>query len=178
MLSLVGLIREIAVVAAEVSANAHFFSVERSRQANIRVQRETEFIPLRQATRNSDIAINNNEHVEDTKFVESFPILMSLLNQTAEALGGDLERAMVVKLPAGRRVYPHVDEGSYYASRERYHLIVQTSEGASKVICGSEAVDMGLGEVWWLNNKALHSSENNSATDRVHVIFDVASRDI
>jgi len=70
--------------------------------------------------------------------------------------------------------YPHIDEGRYYASRDRYHLVVQTSEGASKLICGPEIVQMGLGEVWWLNNKALHSSENNSSTDRVHVIFDLA----
>jgi len=177
MFSLAGRVPEIAIVAAEVSANDHLFAVERSRQARIKVQRETEFIPLRRATHNSDIAINDNELVEDTRFVGAFPILMSLLSQIAEARGGVVERAMLVRLPFGGRVYPHVDEGRYYASRDRYHLVVQTSEGASKLICGPEVVEMGLGEVWWLNNKALHSAENNSSTDRVHVIFDLAPRE-
>jgi hypothetical protein len=176
MLSLVGRVSDISVIAAEVLANDHLFSVDRSRQASITVQRETEFIPLRQATRNIDIAVNDNELVEDTRFVGAFPILMNLLSQIAEARGGVLERAMLVKLPAGGRVYPHVDQGRYYASRDRYHVVVQTSQGASILRSGPEIVHMGLAEVWWLNNKVLHSSENSSSTDRVHVVFDLARR--
>lgn len=178
MFSLVGRVPEISIIAKEVSANEHLFSADCARQANIKVQRETEYIPLRRAARNGNVGINDNEMVEDTRFVEAFPSLMVLLRQIAEARGGVLERAMLVRLPSGGRVYPHVDEGCYYASRDRYHLVVQTKEGASRLRCGQEFVEMGLGEVWWLDNKAVHSSENNSSSPRVHVIFDLATHEV
>jgi hypothetical protein len=178
MFSLIGRVPEISIIAEEVLANEHLFSADCSRQANIKVQRETEYIPLRRAARNGNVGVNDNEMVEDTRFVDAFPVLMGLLRKIAEAQGGVLERAMLVRLPSGGRVYPHVDEGRYYASRDRYHLVVQTNEGASTLRCGPELAEMGLGEVWWLNNKALHSSENNSSSPRVHVIFDLAAQEV
>jgi hypothetical protein len=174
MLSLVGRVPGISVIATEVAENDHLFAEDRSRQTKISVQRETEYIPLRRAARNGRVPLNDNELVEDTRFAGAFPVLMNLLKQIAEAQGGTLERAMVVRLPSGGRVFPHVDEGRYYLSRDRYHLVVQTGKGASIVRCGTEVVEMGTGEVWWLNNKELHSSVNDSSSDRVHVVFDVA----
>jgi aspartyl/asparaginyl beta-hydroxylase (cupin superfamily) len=89
----------------------------------------------------------------------------------ARRLGGTLGRAKIVNLPPGRRVLAHVDRGDYYARRDRYHLVVE-SDGC-RMRAGDEEVVMGRGELWWFDNKAEHEAWNETASPRIHLIFDV-----
>jgi hypothetical protein len=101
-----------------------------------------------------------------------FPATISLLRRTADSLGGSLGRAKFALLPPGRKVLPHVDRGDYYRCRDRYHLVLRSAQG-SRMRAGGEEVVMHEGELWWFDNKALHSAANPSDEDRIHLIFDV-----
>jgi hypothetical protein len=39
--------------------------------------------------------------------------------------------------------------------------------------CGDEQVEMEVGQLWWFDNKVLHSAYNGSSVPRVHLIFDL-----
>ncbi|MEE4162532.1 MAG: aspartyl/asparaginyl beta-hydroxylase domain-containing protein, partial [Woeseiaceae bacterium] len=62
--------------------------------------------------------------------------------------------------------------GEYYARRDRFHLVVD-STGESTLSAGDEEVGMRVGELWWFDNKSIHSASNTSERYRTHLVFDV-----
>ena len=98
----------------------------------------------------------------------------SFLKALAARQGAELGRAKLVMLPAGRRVYPHIDRGEYYRVRDRYHLVIRSTAG-SWLRAGDEEVTMQEGELWWFDNKAMHEAWNHGDQDRLHLIFDMLS---
>jgi hypothetical protein len=89
--------------------------------------------------------------------------------------GERLGRVLITRLAPGDHIEPHVDGGSHAAYYERAHLVLQGLPG-SLFYCGedeeAEQVQMMTGELWWFNNAKTHSVQNNSATDRIHMIID------
>ena len=75
-------------------------------------------------------------------------------------------------LPAGRRVYPHIDRGEYYKVRNRYHFVLRSADG-SWLKAADEEVRMKEGEVWWFDNNQMHEAHNDGDQDRIHIIFDM-----
>ena len=165
---------DIAPLLAEVEANAECWSYNTRRQERIRVQRETNTIPLRGPARPIPEGIHNNDHhpSEATPLAPRFPTVMGFVEDFARQLGGELGRVNVVRLQPRGQVYRHIDHGEYYRIRDRYHLVLQ-SPGGSLMEAGSETVRMGAGELWWFDNKQPHEAFNESGDWRVHVIFDV-----
>lgn len=96
---------------------------------------------------------------------------MNLAAALARELDGRLERVSLVRLRAQGHVYRHVDDGCYYAIRDRYHVPILSN--GSEMKCGSEGVTMRPGELWWFDNKKCHESRNPSPVPRIHLIFDV-----
>jgi hypothetical protein len=82
-----------------------------------------------------------------------------------------VKRVMLVKLKAGGKVTPHIDQGAYAEATERYHLPVITNPDCL-MTSGDETVHLPAGEVWWFDKHALHSVVNNGP-DRIHLIVDV-----
>lgn len=162
------------ILQKEVALNEHLWSLDSSRQNRISVQRHTQSIPLRVADRKP----GDKRTIEDihgsrvAPFSAAFPMTMSFLLTVAQQLKGSLERALYVRLLPRSIVYPHIDEGAYYASTDRYHYVV-ISTGGSLLKAGNEEVTMRPGELWWFDNKALHESANLSDEWRVHLIFDI-----
>jgi aspartyl/asparaginyl beta-hydroxylase (cupin superfamily) len=169
---------DILTVLKELRAAAPLWSRNTWRQDNIAVQRETNTIFLRAVNRSvpADRAINDTHECATTKEAENFPYLMSLIHRLAAEQDSTLQRAMIVRLRPYGRVYPHVDEGSYYAMRDRYHLVI-VSPGGSELTSGGETAVLREGELWWFDNKRVHSARNFSPTWRTHAIFDLLSRD-
>lgn len=144
------------------------------RQDKIEVQREAMAVPLR-GLRKSAIGDRARRDVHESRWTsasEAFPHARAFLRRFAGQIGGELGRAKLVLLPAGRRVYPHVDRGEYYKLRERFHLVLSSADG-SWLRAGEEEVTMREGELWWFDNKAMHEAWNKGARDRIHLIFDV-----
>ena len=55
----------------------------------------------------------------------------------AEETNCELSRATIVRLKPKSQVFRHIDEGSYYFLRDRFHLVLKSSAGSvrSSILC-------------------------------------------
>ncbi len=86
-----------------------------------------------------------------------------------------LGRVIIARLPMGGVIKPHADNYGSYAARDdglRFHAVVQAAPGCL-FHCGDETIQTRSGEVWWFQHQAVHSAENNSAEERVHLLIDM-----
>lgn len=79
-------------------------------------------------------------------------------------------RCAFIHLPVGQSVGAHIDIGSYYQTRDRYHLAIQ---GKYRYNVGDEHVIVNPGTLFWFNNKAMHGTENLGDVPRITFVFDV-----
>jgi len=150
------------------------WDLQTGRQEKVRVQREAQAIPMR-GLRKSCLYGRARRDVQESRWTtgsKRFPVLRHMLQSIAEDLEADLGRAKLVLLPAGRRVYPHIDRGRYYQLHDRYHLVLRSSSG-SWLRAGDEEVRMREGELWWFDNRQIHEARNDGSEDRIHLIFDL-----
>ncbi len=144
------------------------------RQDKIAVQREALAIPLR-GLRKSAVGDKKRSDVHESRWTtasKDYPVARGFIQQLAGELDSLLSRAKIVCLPAGRRVYPHIDRGEYYRLRNRYHLVLKSTDG-SWLKAADEEVRMREGELWWFDNDQLHEAHNDGDQDRIHMIFDL-----
>jgi len=81
-------------------------------------------------------------------------------------------RCLLARLPAGAVVGLHIDRAPYFHKTLRIHVPVATSEQAW-MLAGGRVYPMRAGEVWVLNNSAVHGVWNAHATlARTHLICD------
>ena len=142
------------------------------RQDKIAVQREALAIPLR-GLRKSMLLCRARSDVHESRWTTgsvNFPVARAFLEDVSVELDADLSRAKIVCLPAGKKVYPHIDRGEYYRFRGRYHFVLKSSAG-SWLKAGDEEVRMHEGELWWFDNDQMHEAFNDGDQDRVHIIF-------
>jgi hypothetical protein len=89
-----------------------------------------------------------------------------------EAIGERPLRCLLARLPAGAWIAPHVDQGAYFAKTVRVHVPVETHDRAY-MQCDGETFVMQPGQVWALNNSALHAVWNaHDSLVRTHLICD------
>ncbi|MBK7951021.1 MAG: aspartyl/asparaginyl beta-hydroxylase domain-containing protein [Deltaproteobacteria bacterium] len=166
---------DVRPIAAEIAAQPDAWFQQTGRQ-RVRVQAEALAIPLRGLRKSKMVDVERRDVQESryTSLSRSFPAAREFIEAFAAEVGGRLGRAKIVNLPPGGRVHPHVDRGQYYASRDRYHLVVDSAG------CGMSAEDeqvvMRPGELWWFDNKAEHAAWNDTSEARIHLIFDVKPR--
>lgn len=79
-------------------------------------------------------------------------------------------RCGFLSLPVGGSVGIHIDKGSYYQTKDRYHLSIQ---GKYKYTVGDESVIVEPGTLLWFNNKLPHGTENIGDCVRITFVFDV-----
>jgi len=82
----------------------------------------------------------------------------------------DFKRCGFLSLPVGGTVGLHIDQGTYYQTKDRYHLSIQ---GSYNYICGDEMVRVDPGTLLWFNNKLMHGTENVGDCTRITFVFDV-----
>jgi aspartyl/asparaginyl beta-hydroxylase (cupin superfamily) len=163
---------DVAPLLAEIQAQEDAWLANTSRQDKIHVQRETNTIFLRSAVRRPDLHVNENQESQPTQISANFPRAMNTMTKIAEAMKSSLSRATIVRLKPKSQVGQHIDTGSYYLIRHRFHLVLRSPSG-SVLISGNEAVRMRAGELWWFDNKQHHSAFNESDEWRIHYIFDL-----
>lgn len=162
----------LAPLLQEIEQNEDAWLANTARQDNIKVQRETQTIGLRNPVNRPDLQTNENQESEWSNLAQRFPLACNFMKKIADAEGGELSRAVIVRLQPKGSVYLHVDHGAYYLIRGRYHLVLKSDEG-SILMSGGETVRMREGELWWFDNLQHHQSLNNSESWRTHFIFDV-----
>ena len=163
---------------SEIAALGDAWAIVTGRQDKIAVQREALAIPLR-GLRRSQIHGRKRSDVHESRWTSAsaqFPHARAFLEETAAALACDLSRGKIVCLPAGRRVYPHIDRGQYYRLRGRYHLVLKSASG-SWLKAADEEVRMQEGELWWFDNDQMREAFNDGDRDRIHMIFDLPPHD-
>lgn len=158
----------------EIARNDRAWEAATGRQDKIAVQREALAIPLR-GLRRSAIAGRKRRDVHETRWTRgsaSYPFARAFVTEIADALDSHPARAKIVCLPAGRRVYPHIDRGAYYRLTNRYHMVLKSTDG-SWLKAANEEVRMREGELWWFDNDQMHEAMNDGKEDRIHLIFDL-----
>jgi hypothetical protein len=81
-----------------------------------------------------------------------------------------LRRCAFLSLPIGQIVGTHVDEGTYYLTKDRYHLSIQ---GKYEYNVGDERIIVEPGTLFWFNNKFPHSAVNIGEEPRITFVFDI-----
>jgi len=80
------------------------------------------------------------------------------------------DRCGFLSLEPGGIVGQHIDEGTYYQTRDRYHLAIQ---GKYRYTVGGESYDVEPGTLLWFNNKLMHGTHVIGDEVRVTFVFDV-----
>lgn len=166
---------DVSMLLEEVRVKEEFWTYNVARQQTIPVQRETQSIFLRVADEDAYPKGKRHEDMllcRTARQASQFPKCMDFLAQFAAHQRASLQRAMLVRLKGEGQVYPHIDHGLYYAVRDRFHLVLASSQG-SRLTSGDETVTMQAGELWWFDNKKMHASFNESTDWRIHLIFDL-----
>ena len=97
------------------------------------------------------------------------PMILDLMRRVE---GTQLGRVIITRLPPGKEITPHVDQGAPATFFTRFQIALQSFPGAL-FHAGNETVNFRCGEVWQFNNQAEHSVVNNSADDRIVIIVDI-----
>lgn len=140
-----------------------------------RTQRNTARIQLRA---NVEIAGKHYHEIHATRSLSGWQQLTAtrqFVVEFAQEVGGEIGRVRVANLSAGAAVIPHIDVGSYCASRDRYHLVINSEQG-TRFVAGDESVTMHENELWWFDNRKMHSVYNPGSQSRTHLIFDLLPR--
>jgi quercetin dioxygenase-like cupin family protein len=139
-----------------------------SRFDNISGDKEPKgFLPLVMASVPPGANPKNVESLQETplysKYTEIHKWLLSWgIGQTA--------RMAFIRLKPGEYNAKHIDEGTYYLTKDRYHLAIQ---GQYRYQVGEEVHIIEPGTFFWFNNKLPHSSVNIGKQDRIALVFDV-----
>jgi hypothetical protein len=159
---------------AELARHDALWAAQPGRQLTAPAQRHTNAIPIR-GLRRSRIRGRRRRDVHESRYTSmaaDFQATVAFIESFAAGREGRLGRARYARLPPGKTVLPHSDRGEYYRYRDRYHLVIRSERG-SLLRAGGETVRMREGELWWFDNKAVHEARNDSASDRIHLIFDL-----
>lgn len=107
--------------------------------------------------------------VEDRPALQYLPYVQEIIRTLIPA---PPLRCLLARLPPGATVAPHVDKAAYFSKSLRVHVPVVTHERAW-MLSGSRVYVMRPGEVWVLNNNAMHGVWNEHTTvARTHLICD------
>ena len=163
---------DIGPLLEEVRSQEHAWLLNTSRQDKIRAQRDTNTIFISGPVPRPDLNVNENQESRFTAVAELFPKAVAFMTGAARDMNCHLSRATIVRLKPQSRVSRHIDAGSYYLLRDRFHLVLYSSAG-SVLMSGGEQVRMREGELWWFDNKQYHEAHNESDEWRIHYIFDL-----
>lgn len=100
------------------------------------------------------------------------PVRDVVLNLMRRVNGTQLGRVVITRLPPGKSIAPHVDQGAPAEFFTRFQIALQSLPGCI-FKCGEEVIQFASGEAWQFDNGQTHSVVNNSADDRIVMIVDV-----
>lgn len=99
--------------------------------------------------------------------------LVPLFQLISSYYGGDgfFIRVLFARLRAGGKISPHIDKVHTLLNCNRIHLPIITNDDVWFSV-GGQSINLPAGELVEINNATVHSVENNSDEDRVHLIMD------
>lgn len=97
------------------------------------------------------------------------------LKEIIHALGTEVFKIRLMKMQANSVLHSHVDNFPH-TNIVRLHLAIKSDPRVTMTV-EDRSWHIGEGELWFTNVKRMHSVQNKSDIDRVHVVFDVAWND-
>ncbi|MBA95778.1 MAG: hypothetical protein CMP21_08700 [Rickettsiales bacterium] len=154
---------------SEIKNNQSLWDSNVLRQTTLNTQKMTKAIPLFVAKPPFYFFLKQGFKSSASRY---FPNTVKWLLDFAKKQNGKLSKAAIVLLKPNGQVLRHIDHHSFYKTRDRYHLGLQTNPNCL-LKCGDEEISIKEGELWAFNNKEYHEAFNNSKADRIHIIFDI-----
>lgn len=97
---------------------------------------------------------------------------LNIFEQVRKIYGdGYVGKAFFSMLAPGGKIGSHFDIGWGFVRQHRFHWVINTNDRVNFII-NSIPYRMNEGEIWEIDNKQIHSVENNGDCERVHFIFD------
>jgi Aspartyl/Asparaginyl beta-hydroxylase len=94
------------------------------------------------------------------------PMIFGLMAAVdGERLGG----ALITRVPAGREIAPHKDGGWHVDYYEKFYVQIANPQGCI-FECEGEQFEPRQGDVYWFDNRKLHSIKNDGSVDRMTLI--------
>jgi hypothetical protein len=84
---------------------------------------------------------------------------------------GYIVRAILIRLKPGGVIDKHVDAGPSLTTGRRIHVPIVSNDRCVFAV-GGDAINMGEGEMWEINNTRIHSVWNAGDEGRVHLVID------
>lgn len=107
-----------------------------------------------------------------TKDEELLSLVEPIISELEEIHDGLRGNVLFIKLKGMHNIPEHTDGGNYLVFSRRHHIPIVTSNQTFFGV-GSEKINMAVGECWEINNTRTHSVDNNSSTDRIHLLIDI-----
>jgi hypothetical protein len=109
------------------------------------------------------------------RFNEGAPIFELVLAEAAKLeaeLNATAKMAILLLLPAGGEIKPHVDKSAFFVAAHRCHLPLRTNEDC---VFSFDDVPHTLAAGNWyeINNTQTHGFVNGGTTGRVHLVIDL-----
>ena len=93
-----------------------------------------------------------------------------ILDVMRRAHGTHLGGCLLTRIPAGKQVYEHTDEGWHAETMNtKLYVILQANAGCINY-CGNDVAVMESGSVWQFDNSKPHSVINGGESDRIACI--------
>lgn len=128
---------------------------------------------------NKKIPGKHYHDIHETRDLPAWNILSStriFVTDFANEFGGEIGHVRVTNLRGNGEIIPHIDVGEYCFVRDRFHLVINSPKG-TQFTAGGETVIMEEGQLWWFDNKVVHSVKNLCDRPRTHLIFDLKKFD-
>jgi hypothetical protein len=115
-----------------------------------------------------------DEYVGDTEVCIKTPAyekhteILNLIGKRFKSID-KLKRCGFLAIPVGEKVGTHTDFGTYYLSKDRYHISIQ---GRYLYSVEDEQLIIEPGTFFWFNNKLNHSAKNIGDDVRISFVFD------
>jgi|GEM_PF-5340057 len=109
---------------------------------------------------------------EYTPESELYPNLKAFVSNFEQNMGGKLGRVCLVRLKPKQCVYGHFDGEWKLRGFDRYHVVLDSTEGSYMHVADQQAV-FNNGEIFFFENKKWHTAYNQSQKWRTHLILDI-----
>ena len=112
--------------------------------------------------------VGDSELSRPTKAYQRHTEVIKIIKR--ELPGREIHRCGFLSLPIDGYVGAHIDEGTYYHTRDRYHISIA---GQYQYFVGGENYIVDAGTLFWFNNKMPHGAVNLGEETRVTFVFDM-----
>lgn len=162
----------------------YLWKISTIRQTMAKALQHTCMIPLRHAVPvDPNLLTSTNEwnqilNIEDTNILKQHKIFQELcqwittcLFQTG-AQTVEVGRVFFSKHYKQSNIELHTDQGAYFDYYDRFHFVVNQTDGDNIFYIRDEPIKLQTGKLYWVNNHVPHWLENRSTIDRINVIID------